>query len=106
MPFIDPQSGGINEMANGAVGTAWTRRRLSLQFGGFFAQSLTSYGSVAVTTLYGLNEGIGYQLDKRHHWQLTAGCREAFQKFPNGPQMPVIWGAFVGIAYNTGPIRL
>jgi len=106
MPFIDPQSGGINEMANGAIGTTWTRRRLSLQFSGFFAQSLTSYGDVAVTTVYGLNEGIGYQLDKRHHWQLTAGVREAFQKFPIGPQMPVMWGAFVGLAYTTGAINL
>jgi len=105
-PMVDYQYGGISNSIAGAVGVAWTRDRWSLQLAGNFWHMIGSFGETSAVTTYGLAETFAYALDRRHHWNLLIGSRQAMQSFSSGQQMPTIWASFVGVSYTSGAINL
>ena len=104
-PLIDYQTGGVNNMASGLVATRWMRKRLAFEVLGNASYSLSNYGPVNLLSIYGLSEAVIYQLDRRH-FTVSAGSRQALQRFANGQQVPMFWVAFIGLTYTTGALPL
>ena len=105
-PLIDYRYGGVNNLATVNAAFAWADRPVSLQVGGSAARSVGSFGAVTILSVYALTETLGYQLDRRNHWLVTVGSRQAKQTYAAGPQLPLVWVAFAAISYTTGILPL
>jgi hypothetical protein len=103
-PMVDRLTGSAIQMLNSTVGVIWNKRRFTLQSGVFGATVIGNQSQAAVVSTYGAVESASYQLDRRH-WTVTAGSRQALQRFANSQQTLTLWSAFASITYrtSTGP---
>ena len=99
-PMIDRLSGSVVQVLTTSAGAMWTRRRLTLQVMGFGATAIGNQSQAVVTSNYGVSESATYHLDRRH-WTVTAGSRQAYQRFSSATEPPLLWGAFISISYMT-----
>ncbi len=99
-PMIDRLSGSVVQVLTTSAGASWTRRRLTLQMMGIGATAIGNQSQAVVTSNYGVTESATYRLDRRH-WTVMAGSRQAYQRFSNATEPPLLWGAFISISYMT-----
>ena len=99
-PLIDRLSGSVVEMLTTSAGASWNRRRLALQVAAFGATAIGHQNQAGVASFHGASESGTYKLDRRH-WFMAAGTQQAWQRFSNGQQLPLLWAAFIAITYTT-----
>lgn len=100
-PVVDRFSGSAVPMLTNTVSSNWNRRRLSLQIAGMGASAIGHQRQSVITTNYALSESVSYQLDRRH-WTVTAGSRQALQRFADSQRLPLFWTTFISLTYTTG----
>ena len=103
-PFVDRVTGSAVPMLTTTIGATWNRRRLTLQIAGQGATAIGHQSQSVVTSNYGLSESATYKLD-RQHWTVTAGSRQALQRFADSQRLPIFWTTFISLTYttSTGP---
>jgi len=103
-PFVDRLTGSAVPTLTTTIGATWNRRRLSLLIAGLGTTAIGHQSRSVITSNYGISESASYKLDRRH-WTVTAGSRQALQRFADSHRLPIFWTTFISLTYttSTGP---